>query len=64
MTSPSTQPPRRFVPNEIDFADLDQLQPLYALLLERLLETSVHLERWLEDYSELTAAVSEYRRRR
>jgi oligoendopeptidase F len=57
-------PERRFVPQQIDFADFTQLQPLYSELLARKLFSAADHERWLADLSELTAAVDEFGQRR
>jgi oligoendopeptidase F len=58
-------PPRRsFVPQDLNVADFAQLEPLYAGLLDRPLETPRQLEQWLADVSELTAVVDEYGSRR
>jgi len=57
-------PVRRFVPRDLDVADFAQLEPLYRALHEREIDSAAALERWLLDYSELTAVVSEYGSRR
>lgn len=57
-------PVRHFVPQEIDLSDFDQLEPLYRELHERPIATADELEKWLLDFSELSAAVSEYASRR
>ena len=53
-------PTRTFVPADLNPAEWDQLQPLYDGLLARELGDAAALEAWLTDYSELSAAVSEY----
>jgi oligoendopeptidase F len=60
MSTTIARPVRHFVPLAIDFADFSHIQPLYAQLLERTLQSTGDLERWLKDFSELTAAVDEY----
>jgi oligoendopeptidase F len=58
--------PRRFVPKNINLADWGQLSPLFDQLEARAPKcaTAVELERWLVDWSELTAAVDEEFRKR
>ena len=56
----SPPPSRSFVPAGVDVADFSQLEPLYLALLERNLDTRDALERWLNDFAELTAVVDEY----
>lgn len=53
-------PARRFVPIDIDLSDFSQLEPLYQQLLRRALQSTADIERFLFDFSELTAAVDEY----
>ena len=55
---------RRFVPAELDPAQLDQLEPLYQQLLERDLPDATALEAWLTDYAELSSVVGEFAARR
>jgi oligoendopeptidase F len=55
---------RTFVPNDLDVADWSQLQPLYDSLLERPIDSPQELEKWLHDFSELSAVVDEYGSRR
>ena len=57
---------RRFVPKNINLADWGQLSPLFDLLETRAPKctTAAELERWLVDWSELTAAVDEEFRKR
>ncbi|MEX0886145.1 MAG: M3 family oligoendopeptidase [Phycisphaeraceae bacterium] len=57
-------PARRFVPQQIDLGDWSQLEPLFRDLLDREFDSPAAVERWLTDYSELAAAVSEYGARR
>ena len=64
MPSTAVLPVRHFVPQHIDFSDFEQIEPLYRALLERPTESTAELERWLLDFSELTAAVDEYGARR
>jgi len=58
--------PRRFVPETIDLADWTQLAPLFDQLEARAPKCAktTELERWLVDWSELTAAVEEEFRKR
>src|SRR5688572_25836051 len=55
---------RSFVPQQFDPSDFSQIEPLYRSLLARPVETVEQLERWLNDLSELSAAVDEYGSRR
>ena len=64
MLSTVTTPVRHFVPETIDLSDFAQIEPLYARLQDRVLQSTGDLERWLLDFSELTAAVEEYGSRR
>ena len=63
-TAAPASPTRRFVPADIDLADVTRIEPLYRALLDRPLDTPEQLEAWLADASELTAAVDEYGSRR
>src|SRR5689334_10687875 len=60
----TTAAKRSFVPQNLDVADFGQLEPLYRKLLERPINGSDELERWLADFSELSAVVDEYGSRR
>ncbi|PAW78939.1 MAG: peptidase M3 [Verrucomicrobia bacterium Tous-C9LFEB] len=53
--------PRRFVPQTIDLTDTAQLAPIFESLKEKLdvARTAEQLEVWLDDYSEVCAALSE-----
>lgn len=53
--------PRRFVPDETDLGDWQQVEPLFQRLLDQQLESVEDLERWLLDESELSACLSEER---
>jgi oligoendopeptidase F len=64
MSTTAVAPVRHFVPETIDLSDFSQIDPLYQKLLGRPLESTGDLERWLADFSELTAAVDEYGSRR
>ncbi len=52
------------MPYSIDLSDFTQIQPLYQKLLDRQLQSTGELERWLLDFSELSAVVDEYGSRR
>ena len=54
-----TTTPAAFVPAGLDATRWDSLEPLYAALLDRPVESLRDLERWLVDRSELDAAASE-----
>jgi oligoendopeptidase F len=60
MSTTIARPVRHFVPVEVNFADFSRIQPLYRTLLDRTLESTGDLERWLKDFSELSSAVDEY----
>jgi oligoendopeptidase F len=64
MVATTPVPNRTFVPASLDPADFAQLQPLFQRLLDRPIDGPADLERWLADFSELTAAVDEYGSRR
>src|SRR5581483_2912598 len=53
--------PRQFVPEGIDFGDWNQISPLYDRVEARAPEckSSVDLERWIVDWSELNAALDQ-----
>ena len=53
--------PRRFVPQEIDLGDWPQIAPLFGQLESHAAKckTTAELERWLFDWSELSAALDE-----
>ncbi|MEO0586474.1 MAG: M3 family oligoendopeptidase [Planctomycetota bacterium] len=55
---------RQYVPTDANPADVDQLTALAQGLLDRELDTSAKLNRWLDDYSELSAFISEAGSRR
>ena len=59
-----TMPPhraRRFVPQKIDLGDWPQIAPLFDQLEKRSAQcgSPAELERWLVDWSELSAALDE-----
>jgi len=64
IANPSPARKRRFVPERLDVADFAQLQPLYQDLLDRPIDSPQALEKWLADFSELSAVVDEYGSRR
>jgi oligoendopeptidase F len=51
--------PRVFLPSDFVITDWEHLEPFFANLLQRALDTPQDLERWLGDMSELEAVVSE-----
>lgn len=57
-------PARRFVPEDANLGDWAHVEPLFQKLLERPVHSAEELERWVEDTSELGAALSEERSRR
>ena len=58
--------PRTFVPQNLDLGDWPQIAPLFDQLEIRATqaESAVKLERWLLDWSELSAALDEESSRR
>ncbi|MGQ0551442.1 MAG: M3 family oligoendopeptidase [Armatimonadota bacterium] len=56
--------PRRFVPPDADMGNWAHIEPLYRRLLEARRDSPEALERWIEDTSELYAAVAEEGSRR
>ena len=57
----ATTYPRRFVPVDADMGDWAQIEPLGRRLLEGAPDSPGALERWLENISELKAAIGEER---
>ncbi len=55
---------RQFVPEDVNPGDWSQLEPLYQALREREIDSLDSLYRWLGDFSELSAVVSEEGARR
>ncbi|MEM1027633.1 MAG: M3 family oligoendopeptidase [Planctomycetota bacterium] len=55
---------RRYVAEDFDPADWEQVEPYFKTLLKRDLDTGDSIEQWLADYSELSAVMSEYGSRR
>jgi oligoendopeptidase F len=51
--------PRRFLPQKLDFGDWSALEPIFAELEQRRLDTREALETWLLDQSEFSAALFE-----
>ena len=64
MVATATALKRSFVPQALDLTDFANLQPLYQSLLDRPVNTQAELERWLTDFSELSAVVDEFGSRR
>ena len=57
-------PARRFVPKDLQLNDFASVEPLYRELLERPIGSRDQMDRWLADFSELTAVVDEVGSRR
>ena len=57
---------RRFVPQQVDFSDWAQIEPLFGQLETSVgkCKSAVELEQWLVDWSELSAALDEESSRR
>ena len=51
--------PRRYLPEDFTITTWDKLEPFFRELLERPLDSSSDLEKWLKDISELEAVISE-----
>ena len=51
--------PRHFVPKDFRVTDWQSLEPFFKDLLDRNINTSTDLEKWLHDQSELEALVNE-----
>ena len=56
--------PRRFVPPDADMGDWGQIEPQFQRLLAARPDSPEALQRWLDDASELSAALDEERARR
>ncbi|MFN3820845.1 MAG: hypothetical protein ACK4OO_00815, partial [bacterium] len=64
LERPSPHYPRRYVPQNFDAGDWNQIEPLYQELLNRPINSLEELKRWLEYASELGAVVGEEGTRR
>src|SRR5260221_595501 len=53
--------PRQFLPKEVDLTDIEKLAPLFDRLKTNLeaVRSVAELERWLQDHSEVSAALAE-----
>ena len=61
---PSPEFPRKYVPEQVDFAEWQKLEPLFQELVDRPLASVEAVESWLLDSSELGAVVDEESSRR
>lgn len=61
---PSSEFPRRFVQEKIDYSDWMNLEPMFGELLDRKIDSKEALEQWMLDECELGAVVSEEGARR
>ncbi|MFT4092430.1 MAG: M3 family oligoendopeptidase, partial [Niabella sp.] len=59
MTADIKPVPRRFLPADFVITDWATLEPFFTALLKRDISSFEQLEQWLQDVSELEAAVSE-----
>src|SRR6478672_7201788 len=59
-----TAPARRFVPKDLQLTDFGSVEPLYRELLSRQISSRTEMDKWLSDFSELTAVVDEVGSRR
>jgi oligoendopeptidase F len=57
-------PGRRFVPKDLRVTDFASVEPLYQELLSRPISSRAQMDKWLADFSELTAVVDEVGSRR
>lgn len=64
MTIDLAPPTWHFVPADLDVSDLDRLEPLFAGLQQRSLESAADIEQWLRDESELLARIGAEHARR
>lgn len=64
VATQTARPPGSFVPPDVDLSDVSQVLPLYRALLDRPINTTPELEKWLKDFSDLDVAVDEYGARR
>ncbi|MGH7179187.1 MAG: M3 family oligoendopeptidase [Tepidisphaeraceae bacterium] len=64
MLAAAPAPKRHFVPQSLNVADWSQIEPLAEQLLSRKINSSTDLEKWLVDFSELSAVIDEYGARR
>jgi oligoendopeptidase F len=60
----ATAPARTFVPKDLVVNSFADVEPLYQELLKRAVNSRTELEKWLRDFSELTAVVDEVGSRR
>ena len=54
-----TRPKRKFVPEKLTVDSWDKIKPLFENLIQRNINSVVHLERWMLDRSELEAVLEE-----
>ncbi|MCA9405335.1 MAG: M3 family oligoendopeptidase [Candidatus Omnitrophica bacterium] len=52
--------PRAFVPENMDFMDIERLKGLYQQLLDESVQSPEDLEKWIEKRSELEAALDQF----
>jgi oligoendopeptidase F len=60
----TTAPHRTCIPTNLNIAEFAQIEPFYRQLLDRPIASTAELEKWLGDFSELSAAVDEFGSRR
>jgi oligoendopeptidase F len=60
----ATATPRKFVPIDLTVSDFSNVEPLYRELLDRPIGSQNELEKWLLDFSELSAVLDEVGSRR
>jgi oligoendopeptidase F len=64
LPRPSANYPRKFVPENLDLSDWQAIEPHYRQLVDRKINSTQELEKWLLDISELNAVVWEESARR
>jgi len=57
--APLKQKQRQFLPTDFKVTDWDALQPYFEELKNRSIDNKAHLEKWLNDVSEIEAVISE-----
>ena len=64
VTRPSQEYPRSYVPENIDFSEWSNIEPVFQEILDRKLSGKEDLEKWLLDGSELGSVIQEEGSRR
>jgi oligoendopeptidase F len=64
VSTSQSVPRRTFVPQNLDVAQWEQIQPLADALMNRTIRSADELEKWLLDFSEFHSVIDEYGSRR